>query len=282
MGGIITLRIKNAINNIYYQLRGESMRTIELYLKLKSLQQSLPEIYDNDYKQSIARAIIFTNGSIDEVEFLTSADKMDIISVYQQLKNEQFDFNVSNEQKAMSYVNNLHGDTKTKSRSFKRTEMINFVKEKLIKSHSDIEFIHLKYNVLTCKLNNQTYTVYVSTSRDYEFLNTKEEINPKRVSAWHKGNDEIFSSYDYYAMLVKIDSKSEYVTEQSNGIEGIFMNQQELNTWLNEKEKNQSGMINCYVHYHQPKSNREIIEVIDARERPQLNLRHLLDNTFKL
>lgn len=258
------------------------MRTIELYLKLKEVEEKCPMIYSNLKKQNIARALLFTQGSIDEVEFLTNALKVEIIEVYQIMKEAEIQLPQSNQygEKREASVN--YSNTKKKARSFKRSEMVNFVKDKLMQSHPDIEFINLKYNILTCKLNDKLNRIYISTSRDYEFLNSEEEIKPHRVSAWHKGNDKIFTSCDYYAMLVKVDEKSKYVTEQDNGIEGIFMSQQELNAWLDDKEKNQSGMINCYVHYYQPESNRHNIEVVDTRERPKLNLNHLLNRAYEL
>lgn len=165
---------------------------------------------------------------------------------------------------------------KRRDRTFTREEMVNYTKWKLCQANEGIEFLSLKYNVLTCRYQGNTFRVYISSSRDYEGMRKPLERNPYRVSGWHKGSRKIFTSCDYYAMLVKVDADTKYVTETDEGIEGLFVSQDELNLWFAQKTSLPSGMINCYVHYIQtPGLGRSSIQVLDDREKPAIPLNHL-------
>ncbi|MGD7053397.1 hypothetical protein [Sutcliffiella horikoshii] len=174
-------------------------------------------------------------------------------------------------------------DSKRKERTFTRAEMVDFAKKKLLKSNSEIEFVGLKHNILTCKINDKTFKVYISSSRDFEFMRKPPEHNPYRVSAWNKGSSNIFSSCDYYALLVKVDENTKYTTDSDEKIEGLFVSQNELNNWLSKKVNVPSGMINFYVHYSQvPGEGRMSIKVVDDREDPYLSLDYLYELGWKI
>lgn len=254
------------------------MNTIELHIALDNVKSHYPELFEVKTDEQIVKAVLYAGGSLEAVEFLTSADKRDIIRIYQLLKEADLIMSSS----VMAAGSN-EPDVKetTKVRKFKRGEMIDYLKLKLQQSYPDIEFINLKYNVLTCRKDERIFTIYVSTSRDYEHLNDISEINPSRVAAWHKGEINIFRSYDYYAMLVKLDNDSQYETDTEHQIEGLFMSQERLNEWLNLKERNQSGMINCYLRYIQTEG-RKNIKVVDARERPELSLDEYYQYDYQL
>ncbi|WP_414047628.1 hypothetical protein ACMGE7_01750 [Macrococcus equi] len=242
------------------------LNTIDMYLALNDINKKYPELKLNDKDQLILRTLIYTNYALDSVEYITGQDKQSILDVYQKIMTSQVPLNYGR--------NDIqHKKTEsTKPRSFKRMEMVEFLKQELRQSNPGIEFINLKYNVLTCQLGERYFTIYVSTSRDYEFLKDTELIIKKRVAAWHKGDEQIFSDHDYYAMMVKVDAESEYVTDNDKGIEYIILDQAEIQEWLSKKSKNQSGMINCYVHYIQEKNNTNIRKIEDSRETPKISL----------
>lgn len=230
----------------------------------------------------IARSFILTKGNLEEVEFITAASKQDIFQVYEWLNEKKLinTLDLSEEEKndeehgeEFENMTVLTADKKKKERTFTREEMVEFTKKKLFHANKDIRFVSLKHNVLTCDHEGRTFKVYISSSRDYEPFRKGLEYEPYRVSAWNKGSKDIFSSYDYYALLVKADKNTKYVTEFEENIEGMFVSQEELNQWLLKKVPVPSGMINFYIHYRQlSDGERESIKVIDDREDPALPL----------
>lgn len=253
------------------------MNTIDMYLALDDINKKHPELKLNETDQLILRTLIYTNYALDSVEYITGQDKQSILDVYQKIMTSQLPM--------MSVRMDDYRHKKaelTKPRSFKRLDMVEFLKQELIKENPEIEFINLKYNVLTCQIGERYFTIYVSTSRDYEFLREKELIIKKRVSAWHKGDEQIFNNHDYYAMMVKVDERSEYITDNPLGIEYILMSQQEIQDWLQQKSKNQSGMINCYVHYVQDKNSAVIRKIEDSREMPKISLMQYHRRGYKI
>ncbi|MGK0575981.1 hypothetical protein [Macrococcus capreoli] len=243
------------------------MNTIEMYLVLNDINEQHPELKYNETDQLILRTLIFTNYALDSVEYITGLDKQSILDVYQKVMTLPLpQFNQQRDKvEHKKFI-------PTKPRKFKRIEMVEFLKEELKKSNPNLEFIHPKYNILTCQLGERYFTIYVSTSRDYEFLKDEELVIKKRVAAWHKGDEQIFSAHDYYALMVKIDPESEYITDNDRGIEYIILSKEEMMEWINEKRKNQSGMINCYVHYIQEKQSTSIRKIEDSRETPKISL----------
>ncbi|QIH77542.1 hypothetical protein GTN30_02575 [Macrococcoides canis] len=239
------------------------MNTIDMYLIVDDINKKHPELKYNEESQLILRTLIFTNFALDSVEYITGLSKPQILSVYQKIKSSNF----------VQLDNDTSVQTLTKPRSFKRIEMVEFIKARLREDNPDIEFINLKYNVLTCKLDEQYFTVYISTSRDYEFLKDEDLVNTKRVTAWHKGAETIFKDYDYYALLVKIDERSTYETDNDKDIEYIFLSKQEMSDWIDRKSRNQSGMVNCYDQYLQDKNSGSLLKVIDSREHPMISLK---------
>ncbi|MCE4956065.1 hypothetical protein [Macrococcoides caseolyticum] len=243
------------------------MNTIDMYLALDDINKQYPELKHNESDQLILRTLIYTNYALDSVEYITGQDKQSILDVYQKIMTSPLP-QLSQRQEPVERKKFIP----TKPRRFKRIEMIEFLKEELKKANPSIEFVHLKYNILTCQLGERFFTIYVSTSRDYEFLKDEELIIKKRVAAWHKGDEQIFSDHDYYALMVKIDNESEYVTDNDQAIEYIILDQAEMQEWLSQKRKNQSGMINCYVHYIQEKNSTNIRKIEDSRETPKISL----------
>ncbi|WP_157804085.1 hypothetical protein [Lysinibacillus xylanilyticus] len=226
----------------------------------------------------IARAIIATDGKLEEVEFITDVEKSKIFTVYQMIEEKGLLQKVVSGEKENKDHDEMEMDSMEKykkrpERTFTRGEMVNYLKRKLIEKNPNIKFIGLKHNVLSCENNGHHFKVYISTSRDYEPMRKDTDYIPYRVSAWNKGNEETFSSYDYYAMLVKVDKNTKYVTDSDEGIEGLFLSKKELSCWLDNKTKEASGMINCYVRYIQgEEKGRDAIVVIDEREEIEINL----------
>lgn len=253
------------------------LNTIDMYLALDNINKKHPELKLNEADQLILRTLIYTNYALDSVEYITGQDKQSILDVYQKIMTSQLPI-ISGQLDNRS----LKKAELTKPRSFKRLEMVEFLKQELLIANPDIEFISLKYNVLTCQLNERYFTIYVSTSRDYEFLRDEELIIKKRVAAWHKGNEQIFSEHDYYALMVKIDDRSEYITDNTSGIEYLLLSRQEIQEWLQQKNKNQSGMINCYVHYIQEKDSAKIRKIEDSREIPKISLMQYYRRGYKI
>lgn len=238
-----------------------------MYLALDDMNKKHPELKINEADQLILRTLIYTNYALDSVEYITGQDKQSILEVYQKIMTSQIPLMSGRVDDRRHKKAEL-----TKPRSFKRLDMVEFLKQELRKANPDIEFISLKYNVLTCQIGERYFTIYVSTSRDYEFLRDEELIIKKRVAAWHKGDEQIFSDHDYYALMVKVDERSEYITDNPSGIEYLLLSQQEIQEWLQQKSKNQSGMINCYVHYIQDKNGTAIRKIEDSRETPKISL----------
>ncbi|WP_419895327.1 hypothetical protein [Macrococcus psychrotolerans] len=94
--------------------------------------------------------------------------------------------------------------------------------------------------------------------------------------------ESIFKDYDYYALLVKIDERSTYETDNDKDIEYILLSKQEMSDWIERKSKNQSGMINCYVQYLQDKNNGSLLKVIDSREHPMISLKDFYRRTMMI
>jgi len=261
----------------------------ELYQKWMQWLNEVPSLKDPQ-NGLIARAIISTDGKLDEVEFITSADKSDIFQVYRWLtEKDLLNSPISGVKEKhnldeMEVANMATATNKQRrARTFTREEMVNFLKRKLSEANPGIKFVGLKHNILTCEFNEQTVKVYISTSRDYESMRKAPEYNANRVSAWNKGNHEIFSSCDYYAMLVKADTKTKYVTDSEEGIEGLFLSQEELNKWFAQKVEVPSGMINCYVHFIQRMDEgRSLTVVIDEREQPVVSLNYLYQKGYTM
>ncbi|WP_414049203.1 hypothetical protein [Macrococcus animalis] len=243
------------------------MNTIDMYLALDDIYKKFPELKTNKSDQLILRTLIYTNYALDSVEYITGEDKQSIMNIYQKIMS---DHHPSLLRKSATEFNKK--PEPSKPRHFKRIEMIEFLKNELRKENPKIEFINLKYNILSCQLGERFFTIYVSTSRDYEFLKEEELIIKKRVAAWHKGDEKIFSAHDYYALMVKKDKNSEYITDNEQAIEYLILDQEEMQEWLNKKSKTQSGMINCYVHYIQQKDSSIIRKIEDSREHPKISL----------
>lgn len=84
-------------------------------------------------------------------------------------------------------------------------------------------------------------------------------------------------------MLVKADTSTKYVTDSEEGIEGLFMSQEELSQWFAKKVEVPSGMINCYVHFIQkPGEGRSSTVVIDDREQPVISLNDLYQKGYTI
>lgn len=248
-----------------------------MYLALNDINKKHPELKLNEADQLILRTLIYTNYALDSVEYITGQDKQAILDVYQTIVSSPLP-HIAMHPDAVQLKKELR-----KPRKFKRMEMVEFLKEELLKENPEIVFINLKYNVLTCQLGERFFTIYVSTSRDYEFMKEEEElIMKKRVAAWHKGDEQIFSDHDYYALMVKVDERSEYVTDNDKCIEYIILDQPEMQEWLEQKNKNQSGMINCYVHYYQEKNSTHIRKIEDSRETPKISLMEYHRRGFKI
>lgn len=249
------------------------MRGFELYQTWQHWVNQVPSL--NEQNQGlIARALILTKGKLDEVEFVTGLSKNEIFKVYQLLSEKELLNSFDSKEEGVDKMNTT--TLKRQGRTFTREEMIEYTKRKLLQANPDIQFRGIKYNVLTCEYKGDTFKIYISSSRDYEFMRKESELDPYKVSAWNKGSHEIFTSCDYYALLVKADSNTKYITETEDDIEGLFVSQEELNQWFNQKVSVPSGMINCYVHFSQtPGQGRESIKVIDDREEPSIDLNNL-------
>lgn len=264
-------------------------RGFELYQKWMHWLNEVPSLKEPQ-DGLIARAIISTDGKLDEVEFITGATKSEIFQVYQWVTEKDLLHSLISGEKEKHNLDEMEmGNMATatnkqrKARTFTRGEMVDYLKRKLSEANPGIKFVGLKHNILTCEYNDQTFNVYISTSRDYESMRKAPEYNPNRVSAWNKGNHEIFSSCDYYAMLVKADTNTKYVTDSDEGIEGLFLSQEELNQWFAQKVEVPSGMINCYVHFIQRKGEeRSSTVVIDDREQPVVSLNHLYQKGYTI
>ena len=264
-------------------------RGFELYQKWMHWLKEVPSLKEPQ-NGLIARAIISTDGKLDEVEFITNSDKSEIFRVYQWLTEKGLLLSLFSSEKEKQNLDekelaNMATATATnkqrKARTFTREEMVDYLKRKLSEANPSIKFVGLKHNILTCEYNDQTFKVYISTSRDYESMRKSPEYNANRVSAWNKGNQEIFSSCDYYAMLVKADTNTKYVTDSEEGIEGLFLSQEELNQWFAQKVEVPSGMINCYVHFIQKVGEgRSSTVVIDEREQPIVSINHLYQKGY--
>ncbi|MFC7783354.1 hypothetical protein ACFQWC_02540 [Rossellomorea sp. GCM10028870] len=262
-------------------------RGFELYQSWTHWANEVPSLKE-PLNGLIARAIISTDGKLDEVEFITGASKSDIFQVYQWINEKGLlKAPILPEQKKPNFngeeMDNMSVATNNprKARTFTRGEMVDYLKRKLSEANSGIKFIGLKHNILTCELNDQKLKVYISTSRDYESMRKDSDYNANRVSAWNKGNHEVFTSCDYYSMLVKADTNTEYVTDSDENIEGLFLSQEELNQWFKQKAVVPSGMINCYVHFIQRQGEgRTSTNVIDEREQPVVSLDHLYQKGY--
>lgn len=263
-------------------------RGFMLYQRWMHWAKEIPSLAD-PVNGLIARAIIATEGKLDEVEFITNIEKSKIFTVYQMIEEKGLlqklvssaEENKNHDEMEMDSMEN--GTKKRPERTFSRNEMVNYLKRKLTEVNPSIKFTGLKHNVLSCENNGHEFKIYISTSRDYEQMRKGTDYNPYRVSAWNKGNEKTFSSCDYYAMLVKVDKNTKYVTETDEGIEGLFLSQDDINEWLSKKAKEASGMINWYVRFIQrAEEGRQSIKVIDEREVPNLSLDHLYKKGFKI
>jgi hypothetical protein len=261
-------------------------RGFELYRTWMNWLKDVPALNEEFQNGLIARAIILTNGALDEVEFLTGATKSEIFQVYQLATEKGLLHSFLDENYTLDEMEMEGMTTATKkrqARTFTRGEMVDYLKRKLTEANPGIKFVGLKHNILTCQYNDETFTVYISSSRDYESMRKAPEYNAYRVSAWNKGNHEIFSSCDYYALLVKADVNTKYVTDSTEGIEGLFVSQEELNAWFAKKVEVPSGMINCYVHFiQQPGAGRTSTTVIDDREQPNLPLNYVYQKGYTI
>lgn len=267
-----------------YQGGRNLMISFQRYQKWQKWLNEIPALNDS-MNGIIARSFILTNGSLEEVEFVTGASKHDIFQVYEWLSEKKLiDGLISGKQEEeVEHMAVVAQEKKKKERTFTREEMVDYVKRKLLEENKDIRFVGLKHNVLNCEHEGRNFKVYISSSRDYESFRKGLEFEPYRVSAWNKGSHEMFSSYDYYALLVKVDKNTKYVTEFEDNIEGMFVCQEELNLWLSKKVAVPSGMINFYVHYRQSKDEgRNSITVIDDREEPALTLNHLFQKVWSI
>jgi len=252
-------------------------RGFMLYQRWMHWANEIPSLADRE-NGLIARAIIATEGKLDEVEFITDVEKSKIFTVYQMIEEKGLLQKLVSDEKENKNRDEIEMDSMEKGkkrpeRTFTRGEMVNYLKRKLTEKNPNIKFISLKHNVLSCENNGHYFNVYISTSRDYEPMRKDTDYIPYRVSAWNKGSEKTFSSYDFYALLVKVDKNTKYVTDSDEGIEGLFLSQKELNIWLEDKTKEPSGMINCYVRYIQgEEKGRDSIVVIDEREEPSILL----------
>lgn len=263
-------------------------RGFELYQTWMNWLKELPNLNEDPQNGLIARAIILTNGALDEVEFISGASKPEIFQVYQLvtekgLLNSLISGEKENNLDEMEMEEMAAGTKQRKERTFTRDEMVDYLKRKLTEANPGIRFVGLKHNILTCEYNGQVFKIYISTSKDFEGERKAPAYNPNRVSAWNKGNSKIFTSCDYYAMLVKADASTKYITDSKEDIEGLFMNQEELNAWFSQKVQVPSGMINCYVHFiQQPGEGRPSTVVIDDREQPVISLNHLYQKGYTI
>ncbi|UBH13502.1 hypothetical protein [Macrococcus armenti] len=248
------------------------MNTIDMYLIVDDINKKHPELKQSEESQLILRSLIYSNFALDSVEYITGLSKPQILSVYQKIKSSNY----------VQFEEGTSVQSMTKPRSFKRIEMVDFIKSRLINDNPTIEFVNLKYNVLTCRIDERFFTVYISTSRDYEFLKDEDLVNTKRITAWHKGAEDIFNEYDYYALLVKVDQRSTYRTDNDKDIEYIFLSKSEMTDWIKEKNRNQSGMVNCYVQYLQDKHTGELLKVTDSREHPVISLKQFYRKSLKI
>ncbi|PKE39874.1 hypothetical protein [Macrococcoides caseolyticum] len=96
--------------------------------------------------------------------------------------------------------------------------------------------------------------------------------------------ESIFKDYDYYALLVKIDERSTYETDNDKDIEYILLSKQEMSDWIERKSKNQSEMMKCYVQYLQDKNSGSLLllNVIDSREHPMISLKDFYRRTMMI
>ncbi|MDC3414782.1 hypothetical protein [Terrihalobacillus insolitus] len=264
------------------------MISFQRYQRWQKWLKEIPALNDS-MNGIIARSFILTKGNLEEVEFVTGASKQDIFKVYEWLSEKKLiDGLISLEKEdedkgEIEHMAVVAKGKKKKERTFTREEMVDYAKKKLLEANKGISFVSLKHNVLTCEYEGRTFKVYISSSRDYESFRKGLDYEPYRVSAWNKGSQEMFSSCDYYALLVKVDKNTKYITEYEDNIEGMFVNQEELNKWLSQKVAVPSGMINFYVHYSQSKDEgRNSITVIDDREEPALSLNHLYQKGWSI
>lgn len=264
-------------------------RGFELYQTWNNWLMNIPALQETQNGR-IARAIIVTNGKLDEVEFITGATKTEIFQVYQWATEKNLLHSLTSYQQETHTFNEAEmkemtqeANTSTKVRTFTREEMVDYLKKKLSAANPGIKFIKLKHSTLTCEFNNEQFKVYISTSRDYEPTRKDLDYNAYRVSAWNNGDQKKFSSCDYYAMLVKVDTNTKYETRSNEDIEGIFLNQAELNQWFSQKVSVPSGMINCYVHFMQKEAEGPpSTTVIDAREPNPIPLDELYAKGYTL
>lgn len=263
-------------------------RGFELYQTWMHWLKELPNLND-DPNGLIARSIILTNGALDEVEFITGASKPEIFHVYQLVTEKGLLHSLISGEKEINNLDEMEMEDMAttnkprKARTFTRGDMLDYLKRKLREANPGIKFVGLKHNILSFEYQGETSKIYLSTSKDFEGGRKASEYNAYRVSAWNKGNDKIFTSCDYYAMLVKTDSNTKYVTDSEEGIEGLFLNQEELNQWFGKKAVVPSGMINCYVHFIQkPGEGRTSTVVIDEREQPVISLNHLYQKGYTI
>lgn len=263
------------------------LESFERYQKWNRCVEKIPALEEN-MNGIITRSLILTRGNLEEVEFITGVSKARIFKVVEWLAEQELmdsiedgTINIEDEKEENATMSILTDKKSRKERTFTREEMVNFTKNKLLQANPAIEFVKLSYNILTCKLNEESFTVYISSSRDFEFMKEPIEIKPERVSAWHKGAAKIFDSYDYYAFLVKIDEQTKYISESDENIEGIFVSKDELDTWRKSKSVLPSGMINFYIHYIQDQGDSSV-RVIDERENPEISLNHLYEREWKL
>ncbi|WP_409273323.1 hypothetical protein V1499_01870 [Neobacillus sp. SCS-31] len=265
------------------------MISFERYRIWQDWLKEIPALKDTG-NGIIARCFILTKGNLGEVEFVTGASKQEIFRVYEWLseKNLLSGLTLTKEEEEVEDEGELGHmaavvQGKKKERTFTREEMVDFAKKKLSLDNKNIRFISLKHNVLTCEHGGRKFKVYISSSRDYESFRKSHEYDPYRVSAWSKGTKDLFSTYDYYAFLVKADKNTRYVTEFEDGIEGMLISQEELIHWMSKKVTVPSGMINFYIHYQQSKGGgRNSITVKDDREDPALPLNYLVQNGWSI
>lgn len=243
----------------------------DMHIKLEEVISLHPQFKNDPKRLRIAKALLYTQGTLDAVEFLTDEPKQLIIETYQLMNGSQTLYSTPSINQTPSLV---------KQRSFNRTEMADYLKQRLLTEHPSLQFVQLKYNVLTCKLGTRTIRIYISTSRDYE----KDEMspNPYSIYGWHKGECSIFTnpSYDYYAFLVKAHPQASYSCKVGQ-IDGLLLSRTQVQEWLNNKVKNQSGMTNFYVHYTQHPETKQVT-VKDIRENPPLVITKYYNEPFNL
>lgn len=233
--------------------------TMNLHFKLQAFHHQFPHIAANDDMLKIVKALLLTGGKVDDVHFITNANEKIIMELYQCLKLNHY-FEVINPLTESL----LHLKETTKSR-IARKEMAFFLQSRLCEENEDIEVIHLRYNVLTCRLNGKLKTVYFCSSKDYEFDKECALINTKRISAWHKSSYEQLTKYDYYAFLVKIDDKSNFIARYEDNIEGILLSKAQVDEWMRTKSVKKSGIVNFYIDYLQKSNANEMIRIVDGR-----------------